>query len=192
MIQGVNCALMSVLFHQSSVSPPAWVSTPLRVGQALLLGPCGGSALMVADRVSAVEEGAWLLVRDGAAGGGAVHHLLAGRGSRVRIGGHLLVGGLKRLERRREEIVVGGRPFFLSLDEAARVEPYTGEDPVRCARCKGLIEPGSKHVVRCPKCQLAYHEDESGGLCCFTAGVCVGCGGSHLLGEENAWTPEAL
>ncbi len=61
MIPVVKRAPMSLLFHQSPVSPPAWVSTPLRVGQTLLLGPSGGAALMVADRVSAVEEGAWLL-----------------------------------------------------------------------------------------------------------------------------------
>ena len=183
---------MSVLFHRSSVPSAAWVSTPLSVGQVWLLGPCGDPRLIVPGQDSVPSEEAWLLVREGATGGGAVHHLVAGRGHQVRVGGHLLVGGLRRLGRRREEIVVGGRPYFLSLDEAARVAPYTGGDPVRCARCKGRIEPGCEHVVTCPRCRLTYHEDPSGGLCCFTAGVCVGCGLEHFLGEENAWTPEAL
>lgn len=179
---------MHVLFHSIAAS---WVPTPLAAGAVIDFIPGGSPVLREASGSAADSWEARLLAIRG--GGGAVEvHLIVKSGAAVRVGGRRVVGGLKRLAGRREALVVGGRPYYLAVDEVARIEVFTGDVAVRCARCKGEILPGTKNVAVCGFCGTVMHEDELTGRRCFSYGPCVSCGTKPKLESAAAWTPDLL
>jgi hypothetical protein len=112
--------------------------------------------------------------------------LLAEPGSRLRVNGHPLCGGLRVLQDR-DELRVGPERCFYSATTAMAVEPYPGET-ASCPRCSGLLRQGTA-AVRC-RCGAWFHQ--SAESACFSYGAtCPLCGGSTQL-ETEPWDPAEL
>lgn len=136
------------------------------------------------------DTGRWpLLVR---VPGSEAWALMAGTGATlVRVNGFPLQALGVRVLADRDEIRVADLPrLYFSTERLARVVPFPGTDkPVKCARCKRVIEPGAP-AVRCPQCGVWYHQsDEWPGW--TYAPVCAVCGQPTALDEATyRWTPE--
>jgi hypothetical protein len=137
-----------------------------------------------------------LLIRGGDAAE-AEWVLLAGNRCAVTVNGTPPGVGAHVL-RDRDEIVLHGaggsaalRTFF-STERLAVVEPLpAAAGTVKCARCKGTIEPGQM-AVRCPSCEC-YHHEIAGVRNCWTyRPKCALCPHPTLLDGTYHWTPEEL
>lgn len=114
--------------------------------------------------------------------------LLADCKARVRINGLALPLGIVALDDRDEIRIEDGSPLFFTTEKLAVIERYPAGGPrAMCPRCKQPIEG---LAVRCPACDLWYHETDD--LPCWThAPQCV-CSQPTALDTGFRWTPEAL
>lgn len=83
--------------------------------------------------------------------------------------------------RDRDEIRVGNKIFYFSMDSIPRVSRVHVNRTVRCARCLGCLATGDE-VVRCPGCQAHHHPD------CWRLGP--GCQKCQHAADAVSWTPD--
>lgn len=122
--------------------------------------------------------------------GGGIWALVAAPGTRVRVNGLPLPGGLRVLDDRDEIRVGANAPLWFTELHPARVTGLPGAVTTPCARCLTSIEPGSP-AVSCPRCGLWYH-GTSERPCWSYAPQCGGCGHATCGGAESVWSPEGL
>lgn len=108
----------------------------------------------------------------------------------VCVNGSRLISGLRVLADR-DEIRAGGVQYFFSTETLAVLEEFPGlEHEIFCGRCRQLIQAGSP-AVRCPGCQIWYHQNDSDGLGCWTySAKCNFCPSPTPLDTGFTWTPE--
>ena len=109
----------------------------------------------------------------------------------VTVNGWPLLSGMTLL-REGDEVRVGvEEAWFFSSERLARMEALPELDPAPvCPRCKQRIEEDTPSV-RCPGCDVWYHETES--LPCWSyTGTCGLCGQPTDLSAGYRWTPETL
>ena len=123
--------------------------------------------------------------------------LVCSRSTDARVDGDPVIGGLHILCHR-EAIGIGGAasPLFFLDEDPARIQSFPGAThPVKCERCKTLVEKG-QNVVHCPGCGRWHHqEEEDGGRECWTyAKTCAtrGCPQPTSLDSTFSWTPAVL
>lgn len=128
--------------------------------------------------------------------------LLGGPAALLSLNGLPLAGGLRML-RDRDEIRLGARErLYYSTEALARVEPFhprPAAEPSRgeplaphCPRCQRELREGDP-VVRCPACQVCYHQGEDPGHQCWTYSErCSLCGQGTDLEAGYRWTPESM
>ena len=139
---------------------------------------------------SRIDQPHLWFVPEGTAGGPVSWALLASPNARPLLNGLALRLGM-RLLRDRDQISVGGRHYFFSSEELARVVPFPGlAQPAHCPRCKRIIEPGDA-AVACPQCRAWHHQSK---FPCWTyEGTCALCQRQPTaLDTGFAWTPENL
>jgi len=125
------------------------------------------------------------------AGGTRVWALVASSSSNVRVNSRAVAGGLRVLADRDAIGTDGGARHFFSTESLATVEPFPGaERTTYCGRCRQPIEAGTP-AVRCPGCEVWYHQDEAGRLPCWTyAETCNFCPTKTALDAGFQWVPE--
>ncbi len=172
---------------------PTWGLVPLDDSlEAMLL--TGESARPLA-RVDGDHTGgrAYILRHDGAAGT-AKWMLYAGPDATVAVNGMPLTLGMRAL-RDRDEISIGRSCHLIfTSDSIAQVMAFSAAgEPMVCPRCAGEIK-SEQLAVRCPRCGVWHHQDESDQRLCWTYGpTCMGCGQQATeLDGEVLWTPEGL
>ena len=173
---------------------PGWDVFPLTENAYLI--PAEGRPLAVDGREDGLAGAAGMLVR----GGNCASErwaLLAGVASSVRVNGCPLVLGTRVL-RDRDEIVARGpsgtaRRYYYSAERLARVEPFPGDGPVCCPRCKQRIEVGVPSV-QCPQCGAWHHESTELSLPCWSyhSRCAALCDQPTAIGAGFRWTPEGL
>jgi hypothetical protein len=144
--------------------------------------PCGCGALLA--RLGDPRDAAWLL--------------LASPDCAVRVNGEPVTLGA-RLLRHQDEMVLRRGPAgatwrgYFSAERSARVQPFPGDEPAVCPRCKHPILPG-KPAVKCPYCGVFHHNEPEGQRNCWTysAHCATGCGQTTELDGQLHWTPEEL
>ena len=127
-------------------------------------------------------------------GGQARWMLYAGPDAAMAVNGQTMALGMRAL-RDRDEIRLGRSCHLIfSTDAVPHVEPFPGiGHEAICPRCWEPIEVG-RAAVRCPRCGVWHHEDESIERACWTHDpVCAAdqTQGTRLDGTLN-WTPEGL
>jgi hypothetical protein len=125
------------------------------------------------------------------AGGTRVWALVASSNSNVRVNSRAVVGGLRVLGDRDAIGAGDGVRHFFSTETLATVEPFPGtERTTYCGRCRQPIEVGTPSV-RCPGCEVWYHEDAARKLPCWTyAETCNFCPTKTALDAGFQWVPE--
>jgi len=111
----------------------------------------------------------------------------------VRVNGRSVPGGIRLLEDRDEILYNKGRVhLFFSEQSAIKVESFHPRDgkAIRCPLCGDLIREGDS-VVRCPRCNLIFHQTEER-PCWQSADLCptYGCGQSTDLENQSLWCPD--
>jgi len=159
----------------------AWAAAPLN-GAAMALtgdparpllprGGGGGPAALL--RAGAAKPEAWVL-------------LVAAARPDVRVNGSPVAG--IRVLADRDEITVGAARVFYSSELLASVQPFPGERPVTCPRCKEPIVPGTP-AVRCPSCSVWHHQTPERPCWTYSPG-CTNCGQPTDLHAGFRWVPE--
>jgi hypothetical protein len=156
--------------HAGHSTSGEWSVMPLPDGAFVL-----GAALLLRSRGADGES--WLV--------------MTAKGAGVRLNGVRLLTGFRVLADRDELCIDGvGRAFF-STERLATVAPFPGaERPVRCARCRSVLDPG-KPSVRCPSCGALTHQTED--RPCWVYGEhCPQCSQPTALDFGFCWSPEGL
>lgn len=152
--------------------------------------PARPVARLIGERAAG---GAYILRHDGT--GGAVKWMLyAGPEARVAVNGLSLSLGMRQLRDRDEISLPDGCHLIFTVDSTPQVTAFDAVDgEVVCPRCAGPIK-SQQLAVRCPRCGVWHHEDESAERSCWTYGpTCMACGKqATALDGEPAWTPEGL
>jgi hypothetical protein len=140
--------------------------------------PSGATTRVALVRTSAGSEETW--------------NLIAGEARRIHVNGLPLTLGF-HVVRDRDEIRIDtvGRLFF-SSERLPTVEPFPGaEPPIYCPRCKSEIRENTL-AVKCPRCSVVHHEDESVGFLCWSyAETCALCP-QPTSRREFSWSPRGL
>ena len=168
-------AWTSTLLEQDAYAIGETPPRPVSLSPTTAQLPTEGVLIVRRDRR---DDAPWVLFT------GALHQ--------VRIGGFRVIGGLRAL-RDRDAIQVDGNPtVFVTFKEPATVVPYpTGATPVRCPRCTKMIEPDDP-AVRCPGCEIWYHQIDEKRPCWTYGPTCRECDESTRLGDQESWSPEWL
>ena len=113
----------------------------------------------------------------------------SGCGREVSVNGRPLWLGLRVLRDKDQICVPAVGRFYFATERLAKVEPFPGAtQPVYCARCKELVEPGALSV-QCPQCGTWHHQSDD--LPCWTyAERCALCDQPTALDGRYRWTPE--
>jgi hypothetical protein len=94
--------------------------------------------------------------------GNSVWVLMTRPAPAVRVNATPVPTGLRTLTDRDELRVAGMTPMYFSTERLPSVEILQGtaDDPGICPRCRLPLIP-NRPVVRCPGCDLTYHEEET-------------------------------
>jgi hypothetical protein len=143
------------------------------------------------ERVCREPQGT-VLLRSSDSGGGELWIAVCGEGSELRINGLPPATGVRVL-RHRDELRLGkAEPLYLSTERTATIEPYAADDEPTCPRCRSPILRGQPSV-RCPNCDIWYHEDHRGERPCWQYGPeCLMCRAPTELDAGFRWTPEGF
>ncbi len=128
------------------------------------------------------------------AGAGAVQWLLlAPLDAGVVVNDQALATGVRLIADRDAIRLPGQSELYFSAERLARIETYSGNDPVYCPRCKIAIAEGDAAVC-CPQCAVWHHEDVGNDRTCWTyANTCALCDQPSALDRpEYQWTPGSL
>ena len=111
----------------------------------------------------------------------------------VRVNGAPVAAGALSLADRDAIALGDGGTVFFSLERAAEVVPFPGEDDHTCCiRCKLPLLP-SEPAVRCPDQRCLFWHHQSPDQPCWTySDGCAGCGHPTAFDAGFQWTPEAL
>jgi LSD1 subclass zinc finger protein len=109
----------------------------------------------------------------------------------MRVNGCEVLAGLRVLADRDEIRTDDGIQCFFSTETLAVIEAFPGADrEVFCGRCRQPIKTGAS-AVRCPGCQIWYHQDDSESLPCWTyTDKCNFCPNPTALDSGFMWIPE--
>jgi hypothetical protein len=114
----------------------------------------------------------------------------------LRVNGEPVALGIRVLRDRDEITMAGCSPMYVSTERLAAIEPFSGDAPAACPRCRMMIAPETD-AVKCPACGIWHHEDASNSLTCWSyhlAATCSHCPQPNTLADDAAyiWTPEDL
>lgn len=122
--------------------------------------------------------------------------LICPPGAPVRVNGTPVPLGVRTLADR-DAISIAGpegrRTVFLSLERAAELIAFPGEDhETHCIRCKLPLAPGTP-AVRCPgrDCGFWHHQSAEQPCWTYTEG-CANCGHPTAFDAGLQWTPDLL
>ncbi len=161
-----------------------WTAIDLAGGSLRLRGSAPGRG----DHAGADDRASSVVLRRASDRGRDVWLLLVGRTERVRVNGLSVVLGITALDDRDEIRIRDEAPLFFTTERLAAIERYPSDGPrAMCPRCKQPIEG---LVVRCPSCDLWYHQSED--LPCWTHVPHCACSQPTPLDTGFRWTPEAL
>ena len=149
----------------------------------------GDWAVMRLDE-GAMVLGAALLLRSCSADGES-WLVMSAMHAGVRLNGGRLLTGFRVLADRDELCIDGvGRAFF-STERLASITPFPGaERPVRCARCRIVLNAGMPSV-RCPACGALTHQSDDR-PCWVYAEHCPQCSQATALDFGFCWSPEGM
>ena len=118
--------------------------------------------------------------------------VLLSLGGGLRVNGCPLPAGMRVLRDRDSLHVEGVGHLFFSTESLASIEPYSGPEGLRCARCRQLMVR-ERPAVQCPACGIWHHQDAEKQLLCWTyAPRCARCDQPTDLDAGYRWTPEEL
>ncbi|MFQ5352928.1 MAG: PHD finger domain-containing protein [Candidatus Binatia bacterium] len=110
----------------------------------------------------------------------------------LRVNGVASRTGIRVLAHRDQLRAGESPPLFFSTEELAQVVSFAGKEGLVCPRCKITIEKPAL-AVRCPRCDVWYHQDESIEKPCWTFGPkCVTCTQPTDLDAGYRWVPEGF
>jgi hypothetical protein len=129
--------------------------------------------------------------------GSAVRWAVVSKGGGLEVNGVPLPSGIRVLRDRDAVRFDSEQLAFFSAETAPQIEPFPGNEPVSCARCYSLIQPGD-NAVCCPLCNVWHHqisgaEGEQHWECWTHHATCGQCQRQPTDSQAGpTWTPEDL
>ncbi len=119
------------------------------------LGPGTQDAPAVLARKASDDKEQWALI------------VRPGEEEYVHVNGDRVILGMRALRDRDAIQIGGGERIYFSAESAPVIVTYPQEKPpVNCPRCSTQIISGDL-VVKCPRCQNYFHQDEEKELACW-------------------------
>ncbi|MFQ6103287.1 MAG: RING finger protein [Candidatus Glassbacteria bacterium] len=109
-----------------------------------------------------------------------------------RVNGKRIRAGIRVLKHK-DDIMIGRSHVYYSAQSLVRAEPFRpreqGSRRISCPVCGDAIEEGQT-IVRCPQCQILYHQQEDR-ACWSSIPECAtyGCGCLTQLYDQKLWIP---